>query len=1053
MNHPPRSLLSRAVVGVLSCLPLLLSAQSAPAPAPARGDEDRDEPVKLEAFTVTGSNIRRVENEKALPVSIINRDVIDARDASTPIEFLVSLPQITNVPLNETATLGATARGDNASVALRGLSSGNTLVLLNGRRLAPHPISAAEGDVPAMSPNVAQLPNRGIDRVEVLRDGASSIYGSDAVAGVVNYIMDRDFRGTEVRLRYGYNDDKGGDEMRATVLHGREFAGGKGRLVTTVDWFKRQSVLARDRSFSAESDHTGRAPAPWNDYNTDTDFFFRSATSAYGNFITGQLVNGVFTAGRPAGIPSSLVATSGTFFLVPATTTSGVGFKTTTPARVGIERDYYYNNNTYRNILPKSTRYNWYTSLEYDLSDKLTAFGDLSYYRSFSSAIREPDSASRSTDGDIYIPIDNPFNPFGSRFWHPTGAPNTDGTARLVGTPATVVINNKRFIDLGTRNFEVTSDVIRGVGGLRGKLGGTWNWESAILYTLARTEDDESGSTRESLFQEALNRTTAATAYNPFGYTFAVQGGALAVTGPYVNPRSVIDSFQRNFLREGETSIASWDFRASGELIDLWGGNAASLAAGAEYRSETYEDTRPPFAGLNPAGSGLDPLDNDFLAFSPNTDTSADRDVSAVYAELNLPLAGKNFTLPLVKSLEVTASGRFEKYSDFGDTTKPKLGMTWRPFDWAVVRASYNEGFRAPNLAQLFTTELIRSSAATDSYRSSVTLLPSDGSIFRIFRRSGNQNLRPEEAEGKSVGVVMDVPFVKGLTASVDYWEIRQDGAIATTGGVADDTDALIAATQAALAAGQNIANIDLGSGTANYRGDPAVVRNPVTQADRDAFAAYNATRPASSQRAAVGTIAFIRETYINRSERFTNGIDFEVAYRFPRTALGNFNIRTEWTYVIDAYAYDAPGQPRNDLRWQGGAPIWKGNTTLSWRKRDWRASLSAAYTGDFQDADGGTTLTVWDSLGRPDYIVNTVDTGLNRYRYRVEDSLIYNASLSYRFRAKNKWVGDTTVRLGVINLLGDEPPLAPDSRGYTTNQYSTLARGRIWSLELSRRL
>lgn len=383
---------------------MMVAAQSAP--VPVASEEDSAAPVKLEAFTVTGSNIRRVENEKALPVSVINRDVIDARDASTPIEFLVSLPQITNVPLNETATLGATARGDNASVALRGLNSGNTLVLLNGRRLAPHPISAAEGDVPALSPNVAQLPNRGIDRVEVLRDGASSVYGSDAVAGVVNYIMDRDYRGTELRVRYGFNDGQGGDEMRATILHGREFAGGKGRLVTTVDWFKRESVLARDRSFSAEADLTARAPAPWNDYNTDTDFFFRSSTSAYGNYITGQLVNGVFTAGRPTGVPSSLVASTGTFFFVPAATATGAAFKTTTPARVGIERDYYYNNNLYRNILPKSTRFNWFTSLEYDLGDDLTAFGDVSFYRSYSSAIREPDSASRSTDGDIYIPVD-----------------------------------------------------------------------------------------------------------------------------------------------------------------------------------------------------------------------------------------------------------------------------------------------------------------------------------------------------------------------------------------------------------------------------------------------------------------------------------------------------------------------------------------------------------------------------------------------------------------------------------------------------------------------
>lgn len=1033
-------------------VPFLTS--TAPAQAVAAPPPDQDGPVKLENFTVTGSNIRRIESEKSLPVSVLNRDVLDARDASTPVELLISMPQVVNVPLNETSTLGAGARGDNSSVSLRGLSSGNTLVLLNGRRLAPHPISAAEGSVPALSPNVSQLPNRGLDRVEVLRDGASSIYGTDAVAGVVNYIMDRDYRGTELRTRYGYNEDAGGDEMRATILHGRDFAGGKGRLVTTFDWFKREAVLTRDRAFSADADLTSRAPAPWNSYTSDSDFFFRSSTSAYGNFTVGSLSSsGVFTAGRPTGVSSSLVASSGNFFFVPATTTPGVAFKTTTPSRVGTERDYYYNLSEYRNIQPKSTRFSWYTSLEYDLNERLTAFADLNLYHANSLADREPDSASRSTDGDLYVPIDNPFNPFGSRFWDPNGAPNADGTARLKGTPSTVVIVNKRFMDFGNRTFEVTSDVVRGVAGLRGKWGSTWNWESAALYSLAQTEDDERGTTRESLFQKALNQTSTSTAYNPFGYSFAVQNGALVITGPYTNSQSVIGTFQENFVREGETSIASWDFRASGELFPLWRGNVASAAFGAEYRGETYSDYRPPYAGTNPSSSGLDPLDNDFLALSPNPNTDADREVAGAYAELGLPLVGRDFTLPLVRALEVTASARFEKYSDFGDTTKPKLGAVWRPFDFAVVRASYNEGFRAPNLAQLFTAELVRSTGQTDSYRSSVTLLPSDGSINRLFRRSGNQDLRPEEAEGKSVGTVVDVPFVKGLTLSFDYWEIRQKGAIGTSGGVTDDTNALIAATQAALAAGQSIASIDLGSGTAAYQGDSSVVRNPVTQADRDAFAAYNATRAPSAQRAVVGTIAYIKETYINRSERFTNGYDFEVSYRFPRTVLGNFNLRSEWTYVIDAHTYETPTSPRDNLRGQSGAPIWKNNTTLSWRKGNWRASVSALYTGEFQDADGSTTLAVWESLGRPGYIVETFDTGANRYRFLVDDTLTFNANVSYRFRSKNKWIGDTTVRLGAINVLGDEPPLAADSRGYTTNQYNSLARGRVWSIELSRKL
>ena len=229
--------------------------------------------------------------------------------------------------------------------------------------------------------------------------------------------------------------------------------------------------------------------------------------------------------------------------------------------------------------------------------------------------------------------------------------------------------------------------------------------------------------------------------------------------------------------------------------------------------------------------------------------------------------------------------------------------------------------------------------------------------------------------------------------------------------------------------------------------------RNPVTQADRDAFAAYNAGRAPSAQRAVVGTIAFINETYFNRAERFTNGWDLGATYRLPWTEFGTFTVNTEWTYVLDAHAYDTPGAARNDLRWQSGAPIWKGNLGVTWRQGAWRAGLSAHYTGDFQDADGATTLAVWESLGRPGYIVETFDTGANRYRFLVRSTTTLNGYVSYRLRTKRDWLDDTTFRLGVINLTDEEPPLAADSRGYSTNQYNSLARGRVWSLEITKRL
>ncbi len=1031
--------------------------QTAPTATGAGTAIPDDEPVKLETYTVTGSNIKRLDQETALPVTVLDREIMELRDAAQASDALTALPQVTGLPGNETATLGATARGDNATVSMRGIGSSNTLILLNGRRLPYHPISQSEAGVPTLSTNVNQLPNRGLERVDVLRDGASSIYGSDAVAGVINYLTQRDFLGTELSLRYGETSYGDGGEFRATLTHGLSFADGRGHAMIVADFYQREAMYARDRDFAAEADLSYRAPAPW-DVSTNTTFNARSATTEYGNFSTGTVTNGVFTAARPSGVSSSLVASSGTFYIVP--TTTGVGFQTTVPSRTGVTRDYYWNNNAYRVIQPKSDRANLFLSADYELRPSVTLFGEYSLYQSDSLTYREPDGITASTDGDIVVPATNPFNPFGTRFWSTTGTPNTDGTPRLTGTPAAVRITNKRLTDLATRTATVTNDIYRGVVGARGKFGDTWTWESAALYAESRVTDDEAGPSRKSLLVQAINQSDPALAFNPFTRTFAVQNGTLAVTGPYKNPESVQSTFRSRFIRQGITKLGSLDFRASGEVVPLWGGNVLSAAFGAEYRREVYDDFRPPYAGLNPVDSGLDPTTNDFLGFSPNSDTHGQRHVTSAYAEVVVPVIGKQNHMPLVHSLELTASARYEDYTDFGQTTKPKAGLNWRPMPWAMVRVSYNEGFHAPNLAQLFSGTLIRTvTGSTDTYRSAVTGLTTDGPSNRRSVASGNLGLAPEESEGKSAGVVVDVPVVKGLTFSADYWEINQTNVIASSGSIADDTQALQAATQAALAAGQGINTIDLGSGTATYQGDPSVVRLPVTQADRDFFAAYNATRPAGNQRAVVGAIDYLRTSYFNRASQFVNGFDFDVGYRFPRSSFGNFMLNTNWSYLNDFHAYNSAGATRTDLRWTnaaavgGASPKWRGTVALTWKRQAWGAGVSAYYIGDYTDSGATTTQTTYESLGLPSYIAPVFTNGSYVYRYVVKDSVSYNAHVSYRFKSKSKWIGDTSVRFGVVNVTDEIPPLSSDSRGYDPAVYNLMARGRSWSLQITRRL
>jgi iron complex outermembrane receptor protein len=1015
--------------------------------------------VTLETFTVTGTNIRRTDAEKVLPVTVLIQDEIEVRDASQPADLLAALPQVTGLPGNETATLGATARGDNASVAMRGLKSADTLILLNGRRLMPHGISQNEGGVPTLSVNSNQLPNRGLERVEVLRDGASSIYGTDAVAGVINYITRRDFVGTELTLRYAQTEIGDGKEKRGTLAHGLKFAGDRGRAQLVLDVYDRDPIFARNRDFMAEADMTYRAPPPWN-VSTNTQFNARSATSAFGNYERGAVnASGVFVPGR-ANVPTALVANSGRFFLVP-TETGGVGFRTTTPPRDGVTRTFYWNNNDYRVLQPKSTRINAFTTVDYDLSDRLTGFVEFNHYRARSTTYREPASITLSTDGEFIVPATNPWNPFGTRFWHPTGQPNADGTPRLTGTPGDVRISNKRLTDLPDRVAKIDNRVLRGVTGVRGRVGESWTWEAAALRGETKVVDSESGIPRESLFRPTLSQTDPSRAFNPFTRTFAVQGNTLVVTGDYQNPQALMDSFLDTFVRLGRTGLSSLDFNASGELWSLWGGNALGVAFGGEYRYETYLDYRPPFAGLNPPGSGLDPESNDFMNFSPNSDTDGNRHVAALFAEARLPVVGRTNRRPLLRELELSASARYENYTDFGNTTKPKLGLIWRPWDPVLVRASYNEGFRAPNLAQLFTGTLIRTvTGSNDTYRSPVTGLPTDGPSNRRSVASGNPDLQPEQSRGKSVGVVVDVPRVRGLSLGLDYWEIRQRDVIASSGSIADDTAALLAATAAALAAGQSIDSIDLGSGTPAYQGDPAVVRLPVTAADREFFAAYNATRAPGNQRAAVGAIDFLRTSYFNRSQQFVNGIDLDASYRLPRTDWGNFTVSTAWSYLIDFHAYNTASAPRTDLRWTnsaavaGASPKWRGNVSVAWRRARWNAGVGAYYIGNYTDSGATTTAATYESLGQPSYIAPVFTNGTTVYRYVVDDSVSVNAHLGYRFRApKDSLLNGLSVRLGVVNAFDRIPPLSSDSRGYDPSLYNQMARGRSWSLQLSKRL
>lgn len=1040
----------------------------------------------LERVTVTGSNIRRVEAETALPVTVLRQAEFDLRGGSTGADLFATLPYASPPAINEAVIASQGARGDVTSIDLRGIGSGSTLMLINGRRMAPHPLSGTENGVPALSPNANVIPTALLSRVEILRDGASAIYGADAAAGVINSIIAPAAVGRgRLTLETAITQHGGAEEFRVTAADA--FQRGKTFLGVSLDYFKREQLTFAERPWSSDSDLrlTRKLPAPWDgrpitnpatgtNFALDNDLDNSSTINHFGQYRRGFIESDflTFNGSRPTGnrgistatAPTSGVATmasNGTFFLYPDAN-GAVNFKQTTPSRNldSPEKEYYDNRLIHRTVVPGLDRVNVALFVDHKLNDRVSLFGDAFYSGSRALSGREEANMQNVNEPGLYIPASNPYNPFGVRFYHPTGVPNADGTPRILGTPADVTIISG-LIPPGTkvRVIHVDTHFYRGLAGVRGLFGESWTWESALMASGAHSHETEENIYRESRLRRALDRTDS-TAYNPFPVTFKVVDGLVVVDQPYTNPDAVTEPMYDTDNRYGETEVVTWDAKLTGELWQLPGmGDRLQVATGAEVRWESYDAWKAPFAGVNPPGSGaefpyLREDDNDFIAMSPNADIAADQVVHSVYAEVAMPLVTERNRLPLVEKLELSFAGRHERFSIHGESTTPKVSAVWNPAPWLKLRASYNESFRAPNLAQTNTTPLLRVNYTNDPYRSEVTGALADLNSPRRTFRQGNDLLDPETAESWVAGFVLDVPGVRGFSLTADYWHIQQSDAISALGNaqvLALDELYLDLATQAALAAGQPINQIDLGSGTAGYAGFGRVTRRAVNDADRAAFAAYNAAQTSpTTLRAPVGEIDSLINDYINLGSRELAGVDFGFQYRLPTAAWGQFVLRGEATRNLQRDEALSDNGVVVDQLGKNGRARWIGNLGLNWNRAAWSAGWFTSYYGEFADTSAATTQASYDALGQPRDIMVFNDNGIMRYYLRVKPGILHNVRLSYAFGADApRWLRDSTVRVGINNLFDTWPPVADEDEGFQLGTFNP--RGRQFTLKFER--
>jgi outer membrane receptor protein involved in Fe transport len=682
----------------------------------ANAQETATKEEDIERISIVGSNIKRASDIGALPVTALTEKDIENTGAMSGDELLRSIPQIGAVNFGAATGNGGVndARGDVASINLRGVGSGNTLPRLNGRRLVTHPGTQSENFVPVSTSNSNTLPVSGLRSLQILRDGAAAIYGSDAVAGVVNYQLKDDYEGNQIKLSYGGSEGTSLDETTFSYLTGFDLNEGRSHLTASFSYYDRNGMMANERPYSASHDLREYPGLP-EEFIGDTQLDNRSTSTPWGDFQSDTL--GRFhlqpdsNSGCVVDLAGGVCADSGSF-----------------------PRDLRFDRGTTRSLVSDVNRLNLYTYFTHEINSDLDFFSEVTYYSAKAERTRE--QTHNLTAQRFRISADAAHNPFGEE----------------------VLLRSYRAIDTGPRNVEVNDTSYRVLGGLKGSYN-DWDWETATFYTAAET-NDSANRIQASKFQASINNIDPTLAYNIF------TGGD--VNNPNsgdttLNPQSIIDQFMANVNRDSKTSLASIDFKVSnGALWTLPAGDVG-IAMGVEFRRETFEDDRDPLLdGSNPfvdAVTGIELSGSDVLGSSPTPDSKASRNVTSAYAEFLVPLvdSGSHY-------VELQVAGRYENFSDVGSAVKPKVALFWEPADWVSFRASYAGGFRAPGLPQVSAEGVPRSNSLYDP------VLDSTYGIVDI--RSGTTDLKPEDDENTSFGLIFE-PF-DNLTFTFDTWKIKQ---------------------------------------------------------------------------------------------------------------------------------------------------------------------------------------------------------------------------------------------------------------------------------------
>jgi len=672
---------------------------------------------EAQRIEITGSSIKRVDAETALPVQIVTRDDI-LRSGAANIEQLMQTISAASSSggLVASSSSGATT-GGISSLSLRGLTSLRTLVLINGRRIAPYGIGFTNDSV---SVDVNSIPLAAVERVEVLKDGASAIYGSDAIAGVVNFILRKNYRATELALEAGQATRGDAKIKRGSIVWGKGDLASDGYNLMLVGTLQKEDALfGRDRNFASQG------------YNVEAG----NSTSSGNTF------------------PANIAALDGSFGSVNPTAATGcvAPYSQLEPGRGTVACRF--DPASLVALVPATDKAGIFAAAKFALSNDLEAFVEASFTRNKQRVVIQPVPLS----DQFTIPPNNPLAntpPYNDTSI--TAQPSstviltsaspyypTLFVQGITGGPTPDVLVRYRAAVSGNRDLTDTSEAPRLTFGLRGVALG-WDFDTAFLHSASKvTEQINDGYPVLSKILPLLNSGTV----NFFGANTPAVDAQIRAT---------------NFLGEAfsvTSTLTSLGGKASRDVVALSAGPLA-LALGAEFRKEKY-DFKP----------STELLQGDLAGFGGN--------IAAVDRTRSVGSAFGEVSVPIVKGLDLDAAVRFDRYEGVGNSTTPKVSFRWQPASAVLVRGSIGKGFRAPSLADLYApqTQGVSQTGLDDPLRCPTT---GDGvkdcaTQFGTVN-GGNTTLTPEKSTNATLGIVFEP--VKGASIGIDAFHVNLENTI-----------------------------------------------------------------------------------------------------------------------------------------------------------------------------------------------------------------------------------------------------------------------------------